>query len=602
MNSKNLKKTYVQTYERFFLENQTVISSPFVINRSGDILNNYSGVSIKQKIPLRMYIWYTKSSTPWIFVNKIYHLDINEYQYIETNAIEYAPYFADINKELEKKYGKLLPPHEGIQINILSELPRGVWLWFGSLLAFLLAVAIQRIFWNIDGKGLQELKGKNINEVINDHYSDFHKIFVDALHFDKSIYGMISTATKLATFFDGYYPIVSFSEDGDKSLLSEDEIIKRCYGFRLNHLFKGLRENPYIPIDYGVIYSGKPVLLEQIAGNNYKANQTITKTIKSDIKKLMGEYFSNLHPNKIPRFYKYLIAPETDEFDMTYGKLMGTISLKILYYMSKIYSEAYEETHMLQFLDSLRKLRQADCVTRNSSTNFLKFIKSFLENFHGPQQYISVSPNDSTIMWWSLIFAMPLEWFRKIIVDAADKINVDFIGSKMIYLNWVDGGEYEGIKFEQDLGQWIYSEFLDSSSCILKMADGQVRLGNCETTIKNYKKWILLDMINNKIYINGRRLTSEDLHSQTATVDILKILIENIGKDIANKELSVSSYSKNKNDMLGKIVIPLIELIEKEIGKKLPLICKWSIYDFYLKLNPSDIDIAIIDKLTHQKK
>ena len=47
-----------------------------------------------------------------------------------------------------------------------------------------------------------------------------------------------------------------------------------------------------------------------------------------------------------------------------------------------------------------------------------------------------------------------------------------------------------------------------------------------------------------------------------------------MGKDISNKEFPVSSYSKNKNDMLGKIVLPLIELIEKETGKKLPLICK----------------------------
>ncbi len=100
------------------------------------------------------------------------------------------------------------------------------------------------------------------------------------------------------------------------------------------------------------------MLLEQIAGNNYKTNQNITKTIKSDFKKLMGDYFSNLHHNRVPRFYKYFIAPETDEFDSTYGKLMGAISLKILYYMSKIYSEAYEETHMLQFIDSLIKLRQ----------------------------------------------------------------------------------------------------------------------------------------------------------------------------------------------------------------------------------------------------
>lgn len=134
--------------------------------------------------------------------------------------------------------------------------------------------------------------------------------------------------------------------------------------------------------------------------------------------------------------------------------------------------------------------------------------------------------------------------------------------------------ENEGLKFEQDLEQGKYSDFLDSSSCVLKMSDGKVQLGNCETMIDNHKQGILLDMLNNKMYIHGRKLTSEDLHSQTATVDILKILIENIGKDISNKDFPVSSYSKNKNDMQGKIIIPLLELIQREIGKKLPLVCK----------------------------
>lgn len=49
--------------------------------------------------------------------------------------------------------------------------------------------------------------------------------------------------------------------------------------------------------------------------------------------------------------------------------------------------------------------------------------------------------------------------------------------------------------------------------------------------------------------------------------------------------------------MQGKIVIPLLELIQKETGKRLPLVCKGSLYEFYVKLNPSDIDIAVIDKL-----
>jgi len=62
------------------------------------------------------------------------------------------------------------------------------------------------------------------------------------------------------------------------------------------------------------------------------------------------------------------------------------------------------------------------------------------------------------------------------------------MGSKIIYLNRIDGVEHEGLKFEQDIGQGIYSEFLDSSSCILKMADGKVIIGDCDATIKNYKK------------------------------------------------------------------------------------------------------------------
>jgi hypothetical protein len=596
MNSKNLKKTYVQTYEKFFLENQTVISAPFVLSWSGDILNNYSGVSIKQKIPLRIYMWYTKTMDKKISINKIYHLDMNEYQFIESNALEYAPYIADLNKELERKYGKLLHGDEGIGINILSELPRGAWLWFGSILALLLSVWVHNIWNTIKSEKIIVIRTQNINELLTDTQNDVHRIFADAFRFDKLIYDMVWSGTKMASFFDSPYPIVSFSEDFDKSLVAEDDVVHRYYGFRLNELFTWLRENPYLPIDYWVIYSGKPVLLEQIAWSNYKSNKNITKTIKSDFKKLLGTHLSNIHYNRIPRFYKYLIAPETDEFDNTYGKLMGILSLKILYFMSKIYSEAYEESHMLQFLDALKKFRQGDCVTRNSSTNFLKFIKSFQKNFHGPQQYIALSPNDSTIMWWSLIFAMPLEWFRKMVVDAAEKTNMEFMDSKLIYTNWIDGVEHEGIKIEQDLKQWIYSEFLDSSSYMLKTANGQVQMGNYDAMIRNHKKWILLDMISNKISINGRKLTSEDLHSQTATVDILKILIENIGKDISNKEFSVSSYSKNKNDMLGKIALPLIELIERETGKKMPLICKWSMYDFYVKLNPSDIDIAVIDK------
>jgi hypothetical protein len=66
---------------------------------------------------------------------------------------------------------------------------------------------------------------------------------------------------------------------------------------------------------------------------------------------------------------------------------------------------------------------------------------------------------------------------------------------------------------------------------------------------------------------------------------------------MSNDLFPISSYSKNKNEMFGKIVIPLIDLISVRCKQKLPLICKGSIYEFYLKLNSSDIAIAIIEEL-----
>jgi hypothetical protein len=50
---------------------------------------------------------YSKTNSGKITINKIYHLDFHEYKFIETNALEYAPYFNDLNKFLQKKYQKL---------------------------------------------------------------------------------------------------------------------------------------------------------------------------------------------------------------------------------------------------------------------------------------------------------------------------------------------------------------------------------------------------------------------------------------------------------------------------------------------------------------
>jgi len=56
MNSKKLKKDFEGEYLEFFQNNGFVISLPLVINWASDIDVNYKGITVKQKIPLRIYL------------------------------------------------------------------------------------------------------------------------------------------------------------------------------------------------------------------------------------------------------------------------------------------------------------------------------------------------------------------------------------------------------------------------------------------------------------------------------------------------------------------------------------------------------------------
>ena len=50
--------------------------------------------------------------------------------------------------------------------------------------------------------------------------------------------------------------------------------------------------------------------------------------------------------------------------------------------------------------------------------------------------------------------------------------------------------------------------------------------------------------------------------------------------------------------MVGKIVLPLLKLIKSELSKEFPLICKGMLYDFYMKLGKTNINIGIIENVS----
>ncbi len=107
---------------------------------------------------------------------------------------------------------------------------------------------------------------------------------------------------------------------------------------------------------------------------------------------------------------------------------------------------------------------------------------------------------------------------------------------------------------------------------------------------------IMINTIENKIYIWWKKLTSKELHSQSMTIELLTKLLQQPKQTLYNQDLTPSSYSKNKNDMNSKIIIPLKRVIKKRLGKALQLSCMWQLHHFFIERDPNNIKIAIVQQ------
>lgn len=595
MKSSKLKQQFKEKYESFYRKNNLVISLPLILNWAWDLFWNYKWIRIKQKLPIRLYLWINKINENKIVFNKISYFDTNEDKFINSKMIEYAPFFQQYSDYFNKEYLKEVWKKWWIEINILAEASRWVWLSFTSVVTLLLIVWLEKYYFNNNYIPSENI---DINDFLNTN-TTIDKLFRKTLKLNKDLWKRVNKIeNQIASFFDSYYPIVSFTEDIDDDLENLDVENIKIYWYRLNSIEKTLPPVPFIPVDYWIIYSWNPVLTDHIIDTNENSLNWTT-----DIKEKLIEYFwkdlENTLPIRKPIFYKTFVNEwDDDEFKDTYWKVMWTISLEILNIMIKLFSSWYTESNMKIFIDALNKVRFWNYITRKRSKTFSRFIDSILQNLTTWSRSIWIAPSDTSVMWWTIIFALPLEWFRKDLLISIEKTNIDIPWAKLIYANWLDWIENKWFIVEQDLDNNYYSEFISKSSYIIKTNKWTSLINDITEIEYNLPEWLTIDLINRKMYLDWNKLTSKELHSQNTTIDILEILLENLWKDICSSEFPISSYTSNKNEMLWKIIIPLVKLVEEKKKIRFPLICKWSITNFYLKLSDSNLKINLIKKLS----
>lgn len=578
MNTKSLQKHFASEYEKFFAKNDLVVSANHCFAWNLGFWENKDKLHIRKKIPTKTFCWINVISEKTIKFEDTFFFDILEKKFNKTN-------FADINRQEHKIKEFLLDFLEKnwydkwISINLLSETPRWHGLAFSWTMASLIATWIYVILKKIPNDFF-----KNYDEFIQS--KEFNEIFALWLEIEKiSKYWNSVGNNCYSAMMNTQLPTITFSEE--PTVLSDNKI----YNYKIKDFFWIINNIDELNLDYGIVFSWISNKVEHIQHQSRNYEHEL-----ENLEKVAEELLTNKWIKIIKQF------PFKNIFNVGFKQIFKDLSFlynfKTLSCFKKILEKIFDEQSIDEFIQTQKENNYISNMVEgnNHMTNSFEFYFNVFKKIDN--ELLAIYPINFLKIWGSFVFISKFNKSRDTILQVIQKMKeIWYSDIALEYASWIDGVSADGIKIDQWIHNWIFSEYIQKDQVYYKDNQWKNFISNYNEILANHTQGLLLDMIHNKMYLNGKKLTSTDLCSQTTTINILYKLMENIWQDLENKAFEVSSYSKNKNEMLGKIVLPLISLIEKETGENFPLICKGSIYDFYMKLNPSIIKLSIVKKI-----
>lgn len=187
---------------------------------------------------------------------------------------------------------------------------------------------------------------------------------------------------------------------------------------------------------------------------------------------------------------------------------------------------------------------------------------------------------------------------RNEILDAIEELKRSYDPNIALgFVSWRDGwGTGEGCRVDQSERDGIRSSFIGRSfQTVLfdEVGKRTVKISSRAETDAHAED-VVFDAIKNEIYVNGETVDSKKLPTKKATIDLFEHLISAPSHTVRNKDLKRSTYTSSRNDMQGKIVGPLVRLIDEKLGKNLSLKVEGEITTFFITWKPGGVSIAVI--------
>jgi len=612
INSQSLKERFPEIYKKFFSKCFLVVSAPGNFWWAGEHSVLYGVPGIKQNLPIRVYVGLERNNMKEISFGFWRNLlpSKGTFEYLELD-LSTKKGIIDILKSEIAKFNKL--SSADFRINILSEVPPGSGLGFSGAFGASLAAAIYLYFKKVTIKEIKSWNETSVMELIQKR-GDFNKIFRLAWKIESLIQGGNSSGgAPFCSLINSYFPIVLFSqkrtdmgelEKTDSEILPSDvsgnyDLIDRILyqGARLNDIF-GLKYFNTFPIHFGLIYSGETTSTSNAVDATREEKDFLNGLIKFD-REFRKDF---IVPESKPHlFYSEELKKEKNLWNL-YLKLSTVISLRVIGAFKNLFQKGFSKKAMKDLVKGVNDY-QSFFRLLGLSTNNIEEINTFIKGIFFDKGIAGAIKITGGGMGGDILFVVPhsslIDGLDYIIEELRKKINKNIFFD---YLSWIDGIEDNGVKIEHSVESKIYSEFASEGIVYIKKMERSGDVRAITYSLQEYKKNkpkidLLLDSVNTDIYIKNKKLTSKDIRSASTTIKMMELLLNSAEKRIKNKDLPISSYRNDRNELQSKIISPLKKAINKRLKKKLAIEIHGGITDFYIELKPTNLEIYFLEKI-----
>ena len=560
--------------EDLFSSYELILSWHFWFNRFPEWISSTSNyISIKQKLKLKCNLWIKKVERKWIiFKDILMHNweDLFEYDLDRFNR-QYEKAIKFLESEL-----KLWDKKFWYEVSIVSECLKWEWVWFTWTIMSLLISWIYYIENRLTIDLLSDYPKFQNSKIFKEINQLAHQWTIIAKYWN--VWSAFYT-----TLVEWSHPYVYLTDS--KDWLDYKQVPNTIeYGKDISVLFNA-EDYPMktIPFCRALVYTGQ------------KSDSSFAVWQKKFLEYSNLEYqkwFNALEVSEIDSKLKQWL--ENTNYYETKIKNLDNMSINILNLFEKVYKNWAKNRYihgligLMNLINTLyNDIEQDFDITKD-------FQNACIKNWV-PIDTFWFSPVYTNKYWGNYLVIFEDDSDLEVLETVIESMKNNYPEIKIRESYDFETPAYEWLVIEQDITQNIGKESDEDLYVLINDKNEQKFVSYTNINPKE-QKWIYLDGVKNKIYVNWKVLTSKEIKSATTTIELFEHLLKSEDHKIKNNELWPSSFSSQQNQMDSKIIIPFVKYVKKKLGKEFPLECSGSLREFYISLWKTNIDIQLVIK------